>query len=421
MPQNKSHPSYWMSRVERRSGGRNYSFRLVMNGRRTWFTLHTSAQKEAAARASEIYAFALANGVDSAIQKFGSHRLIHGPQKPADHLTIGELLESAEKVTTAKKRTFDVYRGKLRTIVAGIMGFESDSRKFGNQGREQWRKQIDSVPLAKITPKRINAWRAHYINNGDDLTRDQRKRTANGYLRNARNLFRVDLLEMMDLNLPSPLPFDGVKVEPVRPTKYVSSINAPALVVAANRELEGNQRLAVLLALCAGLRREEIDSLTWPQIQLLGNRPGIEIRQTPHFIPKSESSCRFVDIDPGFAAFLRNAQAAAGGEFVIEGTSPRPGARYAHYRAHKDYAAAVAWLRSKGIQGRAPLHALRKEWGSMVNAVHGLKEASVGLGHANIGITASTYVDSRKPLLTGVGDALAHAVSPSASAKAGSI
>ena len=113
-----------------------------------------------------------------------------------------------------------------------------------------------------------------------------------------------------------------------------------------------------------------------------------------------------MDIDQGFAKFLMGKMGAATSEFVLEGTEPRPESKYYHYRADSDFRAVTAWLRGKGVQARMPLHALRKEWGSMINSEHGLKEASVALGHANIGITASTYVDSRKRLVTGVGDIL---------------
>ena len=47
------------------------------------------------------------------------------------------------------------------------------------------------------------------------------------------------------------------------------------------------------------------------------------------------------------------------------------------------------WLRSKGVRSKAPLHALRKEYGSQINARYGLTAASEMLRHADVVVTAA--------------------------------
>jgi hypothetical protein len=74
------------------------------------------------------------------------------------------------------------------------------------------------------------------------------------------------------------------------------------------------------------------------------------------------------------------------GEFVIESAVPAdPAALYDHYRCHRDIQDLIAWLRSKGVTSKTPLHSLRKEYGSQINARYGLTAAQEMLRHADIG------------------------------------
>ena len=63
----------------------------------------------------------------------------------------------------------------------------------------------------------------------------------------------------------------------------------------------------------------------------------------------------------------------------------------------------TSWLRDHGIEGDKPIHVLRKEFGSRVNAKCDIHAASMARWHADIGITAQFYADSRKHVTTGFG------------------
>jgi hypothetical protein len=77
------------------------------------------------------------------------------------------------------------------------------------------------------------------------------------------------------------------------------------------------------------------------------------------------------------------------GEFVIESAVPAdPAALYDHYRCHRDIQDLIAWLRSKGVTSKTPLHSLRKEYGSQINARYGLtaaQENAAPCGHRSDG------------------------------------
>jgi integrase len=62
----------------------------------------------------------------------------------------------------------------------------------------------------------------------------------------------------------------------------------------------------------------------------------------------------------------------------------------------------TAWLRYKGVKGHAPLHALRKECGSLINERYGIHAASRALRHSSIVITSQVYADNRLPATTGL-------------------
>ena len=144
--------------------------------------------------------------------------------------------------------------------------------------------------------------------------------------------------------------------------------------------------LAFLLGLAAGLRWMEIDRLQWPAFDW--DRKVIKIRRTKVFQPKTETAVRDVWIDPEVLTVFRNEYAIRGssGSFVIEGLSLS--APDKNYRAKAVFDRLSSWLKEHGGTALKPLHELRKEFGSMVNRLHGLSAAKDLLGHADIGITA---------------------------------
>jgi hypothetical protein len=63
-------------------------------------------------------------------------------------------------------------------------------------------------------------------------------------------------------------------------------------------------------------------------------------------------------------------------------------------------------LKAHGVTGRKPLHALRKEYGSLINEKYDLVTAKELLRHSSVAITAAHYVENRKRGKTGLGAVL---------------
>ena len=246
------------------------------------------------------------------------------------------------------------------------------------------------------------------------------------------------------VTLPDPLPFVGIRTMKERPTRYRPEIENPeVLLVAGVRELaqatlesehaaiwhesggEGpppepsrgesiraNLRAerkreafkVLVLGLCAGLRRGEIDRLMWSQVDF--TRSVIVVEATDCFAPKANSAGD-IPIDEEIAKLLKQWKSAATGRFVVEGVEPKMDSDGHHYRACRAHVELIHWLHAKGMAARTPLHSLRKEFGSIVCQKAGVYVASRLLRHASITMTASVYTDDRGRVTSGLGAALA--------------
>jgi hypothetical protein len=114
-------------------------------------------------------------------------------------------------------------------------------------------------------------------------------------------------------------------------------------------------------------------------------------------------------VDPELIELFRGYHARRASDFVIESDSPPPAfnAPYGTYRCQDHMRALLAWLRSKGVVSKTPLHTLRKEFGSQINARYGLTAAREQLCHANIHTTAAHYVENKHRSVLGFGHLIA--------------
>jgi integrase len=184
--------------------------------------------------------------------------------------------------------------------------------------------------------------------------------------------------------------------------RYQSRFDVESLIRAAQKELPQEQFKVFLLAIMAGLRRNEIDKLEWQAFDW--EKGVISIRATSHFAPKSEDSTGDVEGDPEVMELFRGYAARRTSDFVIESTVPaRSQGTYSHYRCQKHFDGLIKWLRNHGVEVNRPLHALRKEYGSQVCAKHGIYAASRALRHADIAITSQHYLDKRESAKVGLG------------------
>jgi|GEM_PF-6909309 len=135
-----------------------------------------------------------------------------------------------------------------------------------------------------------------------------------------------------------------------------------------SRSWSGNHLVIFILAIGAGLRRNEIDKLPWAHVDLPTGT--VTVAPTKYGRLKSDSSVGKIQLEPRFAEALRKHAAENRGEFVLAShIAPRIGSLQRHYRCKKDFTALCAWLKSKGItRSTSRIHTLRKEFGSHIGS-----------------------------------------------------
>jgi hypothetical protein len=287
-----------------------YSVRIAWGGRRVQFALGTASKAEAAERARAIYRAVKARGWNAALAewKSGSAAAAAAAKVPAP--TIGEFLAAVKALHASKARTLEGYAGALRTIAAWCANLPPGGRGGSATVHRRWRESVETLKLSILTPGKIQQWREAFLARaGDDPVRQRRARvSANTFLREARSLFSPRYLEGLGetICLPDPLPFAGVKLGPRVRSRYQGGFDVAALVQAATVELaekEPEMFKVFTLALCGGLRRNEIDKLEWRAFNWSSGT--VNVAPTAFFRVKSEAAIRTVGLPPEVLARFR--------------------------------------------------------------------------------------------------------------------
>jgi integrase len=171
-------------------------------------------------------------------------------------------------------------------------------------------------------------------------------------LKNAASVFSRASLQAMELpGLQSPF------ARLVRPKLDREAFQSPPRIWIMNlmrqggKELRGEARLAFVLALGCGLRWGEIISLTWDNV-LPG---GVRVLAS---LAKGRRQ-RVVPISRELSGLLQGSRSAKQGK-VITGDV---------WEMHEKV---CRWLRRKGVKDSKPVHYLRKCYGSLAVADHGI-------------------------------------------------
>jgi integrase len=361
------------------------------------FTLGTGNKDAAARRAAGIYTDLLTLGVEAALAK---HRVPSSRENLSEVATIGQWIKAARGVSAINAATFAQYAASLRLIAGQILSVRKTRKRFGpgKGGAQAYRAGIDAASLEIFSAQAVQRWRLAYVAMAKNPAQERSRMTsANSTIRQAKSLFADKIVRFLpDVRLPSSRPFSDVEFFPKQSARYFSRIDPPVLFRKAQSELSESDPsafLAMLLALAAGLRRGEIDSLAWPQIDF--ERALIRVEATESASLKTADSRGEVPIDPGIVSILRGFRAKATGPFVIEAQGGEYGPRVwgRHYRADAVFTRLNTWLRNHGVTARKPLHELRKELGALITAEHGIYAASRVMRHSTVATTAAHYAD----------------------------
>jgi integrase len=377
--------------------------KLSLKGRRHSFDLGTHIKADALKKARDIYLSLHANGWEVTLANFSDGAASSGPPT-----TIGEFCERATKSFSAdnRRRTISDYCQVLRRVSAEIAGVPTPGKKFTASDYNGKLARIDKLKLSILTREKLEAWRKRFVESaGDDpLAQRSARTTTNTYVRQLKALFGKDRLQLLGLKIESPVA--EMKLFKRADMRFKSSLDPVKLFKAGLAELKTEELKALTLMLCAGLRKNECDKLCWDAINWeLGC---IHIETTAYLRVKSENSIGSVDLDPEILGLFRGWRALAPqDEFILKSDRPvRLGLPHAHYRCAVTFGRLSAWLQTKGVPAGKPLHTLRKMFGSLLNDRFGLHVASLGLRHADIGITSKHYVAKKMGATVGLGSVI---------------
>jgi integrase len=422
VPVTKHSKVYWRERVFRPvvDGKQvdNYCVRMSCSGTQRSLSLRTPNREEAVQTARDWFVYLSKHGWPAFDAKY------RDPDRPAEslsdappmaQLTVGEYLAAARAESELAHKTIADYAGCLRFIVSEVLAMEKGKKRRQYDrykgGHKAWLAEIEAARLESISPEKIRLWKKDYVNRAgpDELARRRRVVTVNSYLRRARALFGKNLrLKSITLVVS---PFDGVALEKRTDTKfYGAGVDPVKLLREAISELsvERTEELkAFLLGLTLGLRRREIDLLEWQSFDFVTGT--VRIVPTKWYQLKTNESAAELPVEPEMLELFRGWRARATSEFVLESDRPPLSLDYEYYRCQPTFQALINWLRTKGVTGNKPFHALRKMYGSALADLHGLAVASSGLRHADLRTTAGFYVDRRVRATPGFGAAISGA------------
>ena len=405
--------------------------RIQHLGQRKEFRFDTTNRAAAASQALDIFRFLKANGWAATEAKYNPDCVTKL------QTTIGDYLIAVRNLNKLRLSTFTFYQNALRLIVTEVFGIEPekgtskfDYRSGKQNGNALWIAKIDGHRLEELTADKITGWkRQRVMQAGNSPTAiASARRTVNSYIRSARSLFAPAVSkEIKGLTLPPVLPFAGVELEESGSQKYVSKIDAQAIIAAGRVELrpadlkpcDVEAYKAFLLGLFVGLRKAEIDLLEWSMLDYSANL--IRLQQTDWLHLKTNDSAAEIPVDAEVMVELRALQPSVvtppppWSQFVLfSKRPPRPESKRPYYRCKYTFKRLYAWLRGKGVAAHKPLHELRKELGALIVTEHGIYAASRFLRHSDISTTARHYADHKARISVGLGKYL---VTASAEAK----
>lgn len=390
----KSYPKtdarHWKNRIKKRSEDGTWQLRLQMRGRDTWFDLLTSNQTDASHKAVEVFLFAKANGLEAAIEKFKAPKPESG-----EIVTVGQFIAAIAKPAEIRGQTWKQYHSTFRQICWEIGATPSQRERYDRlkfdyrgEGRRKWISKVDEIGLFRINKESVKAWRG----TKNPPTAASQIRQAKAFCALADHGTRQNTKHFPFADIPTRQP-------KAKRHQTLAEATGEALMVAAYGDLREKQPeawKAFLLALAAGLRKEEIDSLLWAQVDLAEGRIRLDMAN-PYFSAKSEEAHRSVDLSEDITRELAALKARSTGPFVLKGAKGLPVVRQykGYYRAKPTWAKLTAWLKGKGVHVQKPVHYLRKESGSLIASSHGIEAARRHLGHADIATTSNFYSDKK--------------------------
>lgn len=208
---------------------------------------------------------------------------------------------------------------------------------------------------------------------GDVSPTPEKKRTFASAIRDASSIFKVTALEYYKKrNVPVANPFLGLELVDPKVSQYVPMPKEvrESIYKDCQTELPATEAMVVLMALGIGMRRSEIEAAIPAWFSKQADNVLVNIKEEKHFTPKAGQD-GVVPISLELYEILLKLRGDSKGFFFVDGESKKETGRI-----WEKVKSVNKWLKLKGVTDKKPLHALRKECGSIVAKEQGILEAA---------------------------------------------
>jgi len=441
----------------------NFHVKIQAHGQRRGVSLNATSTRTAAKLAKELDGMVRLNGWEQGLKLFrGEPPVPKNALTLGEYLAeveaSGIIKTRTLRTYITKVRTIAAFitQPKMperpnRSDSSNEVGKSKTPRKLSkfdyvNGGAAVWQQLVDATPLRSLNAEEILRWRQRCLKPQEQNPRNlaSATRSVNSCVRAGKAIFATKVLQKIaHVLLPDPIPFSTIDLLKEGNSKYRSQIASPEALLRAGvddltmatteselqaawtscggcgvapaptpaehirAELSATRKReafkVLVLGLCAGLRRGEIDKLLWSQVDFPNGC--IWVETTAVHAPKADSDGK-IPLDFQIIQLLQNWQSESEDDFVIKGSEAKAAGNKVQYRANRAHEELIPWLHKKGITSRMPIHTLRKEFGSIICAQAGIHAASRLLRHANISMTAAVYTDHRTNVTAGLGNSL---------------
>jgi integrase len=275
---------------------------------------------------------------------------------------------------------------------------------YAGKGNEAWAQAVDRLPLSKVTPAVVNRWKNARVNaagEGNTQARNRATISVASVMRQARSLFSekkiLKFVRSEIPNLPEVLPFHEVTIDRAKIKRFSVQVGWDELWPAALSELASEPEVmkGFCLAAWGGLRRREMDALTWDNLDT--KRGVLKVAVNEHYAGKTDDSRREIPLPQEITDYLsqrKNFEKAKDGDFLIKGNHS-VSQRTRGYRCKKVWSRLIAWLREQGLNDPRPIHYLRKLVGDTLANQKGIYATSNFLRHSSVQVTQAYYVSGK--------------------------
>jgi integrase len=210
---------------------------------------------------------------------------------------------------------------------------------------------------------------------GDKIPTDSNNRTFTSAVKAAASIFKDSALayyETRKITLKNP--FHGMELNNPKVSQYVpiSSDLRKKIWNECTSELSPHDAMIILMALGIGMRRSEIEGAIPSWFSIQDDRVIVQIKREKHFTPKNGENGS-VPFKKELYEKLIELRGESDSKFFVptnDSTNRTTGRIWDRVRVVN------RWLKSKGLDDGKPLHALRKECGSLIAKTQGILEAS---------------------------------------------